>query len=163
MAYDASPSSTHNPATGGTPTAAWGDIINGNFEAIGAAWTSYTPTWSGTIGNGTVTGAYLKIGRTVHYRISVTWGSTTSHAAATQTFTLPAAAHAFYVGNSAIGTGSAIDASTAIYTCTVLHTDSSSIVYMARDSNSTAVSNSAPFAFATGDATVLVGTYEAAA
>jgi hypothetical protein len=83
MAYDASPSSTHNPSTGGTPTAAWGDIINGNFEALGGAWTSYTPTWTAAsvnpaIGNGTLTGAYLKIGKLYFFRIYCLAGGTTT-------------------------------------------------------------------------------------
>jgi hypothetical protein len=66
--------------------AAW--VLECNF----GAWDAYTPTFSGTTGNGTVTGAWTRLGRLVHYRASITWGSSTSHAAATQTLTLPVTA-----------------------------------------------------------------------
>ena len=56
------------------------------------AWVPFTPTWSGTLGNGVLACSYANIGRTVHARYSLTWGTTTSHAAAAQTFTLPVAA-----------------------------------------------------------------------
>ena len=94
MAYDASPSSTHNPATGGTPTAAWGDIINGNFETLGGAWTSFTPTWTGSgsnpaIGNGTISGAYIQIGKTLKFRVYILMGGTTTYGTGTWQITLP--------------------------------------------------------------------------
>ena len=43
---------------------------------------SYTPTWSGTLGNGTLTASYQIIGGWCRCVISLTWGSTTSHATA---------------------------------------------------------------------------------
>lgn len=61
--------------------------------ATGAgAWTSYTPTFSGTIGNGTLSGRYVRIGRTIHFEATVTWGSTTSHPASVQFMGLPVTA-----------------------------------------------------------------------
>lgn len=62
------------------------------------AWVAYTPTFSGTIGNGTLTGAWVRHGRLIHFRAGVTWGTTTSHAAATQTLTLPVTAQAAGAG-----------------------------------------------------------------
>lgn len=53
------------------------------------AWTSYTPTWTGTIGNGTITGRYIKIGRFFRAKVTITWGSTTSHGAGAQTVSPP--------------------------------------------------------------------------
>ena len=94
MAYDSAPSATHNPATGGTPTAAWGDILNANFAYLGQAWTSFTPTWTGSggnpaIGNGTLAGAYLQIGKTLHLRIWMKAGTTTTFGSGTWDFLLP--------------------------------------------------------------------------
>lgn len=94
MAYDADPSATHNPATGGTPTAAWGDILNANFAAIGGAWTAFTPTWTGAssnpaIGNGTLTGAYNQLGKLLFCRIRLVVGSTTTFGTGEWRFTLP--------------------------------------------------------------------------
>lgn len=50
---------------------------------------SYTPTWSGTLGNGTLTGSYQIIGDWCRCVISLTWGTTTTHGAAIQTFSIP--------------------------------------------------------------------------
>jgi hypothetical protein len=56
----------------------WGNFT-GELSALNGAWTSYTPTLTGiTIGNGTVTTLYRRIGKTVDYRGNITWGSTTS-------------------------------------------------------------------------------------
>lgn len=44
----------------------------------GGAWTSWSPTFTGfTIGNGTVTARYTLIGKTVHARFHILYGSTT--------------------------------------------------------------------------------------
>lgn len=52
--------------------------INSKYTTPGV-WTSYTPTWTGiTLGNGTSSGAYFKIGKTVVFRGKIVFGSTTS-------------------------------------------------------------------------------------
>ena len=48
--------------------------IRDQFTSMFDAWTPYTPVWSATstnptIGNGSITGRYLKVGRTVHVAI----------------------------------------------------------------------------------------------
>ena len=57
------------------------------------AWTSYTPTVGGTgwsLGNGSVTGKYVRIGNTVHFAVQMVWGTTTTGGSpASPTFTLP--------------------------------------------------------------------------
>lgn len=52
------------------------------------AWTSYTPTFNGTLGNGTVAGSYFKVGRSATVRVQFQMGSTTT-ISGTMTFTLP--------------------------------------------------------------------------
>ena len=43
------------------------------------AWSLYTPTWTNlTVGNGTVNAAYSQVGKTVHFRVGILWGTTTS-------------------------------------------------------------------------------------
>jgi len=45
----------------------------------GGTWTSWTPTWTNlTVGNGTVTARYLKVGGLVNFKIQLIFGSTTS-------------------------------------------------------------------------------------
>lgn len=159
----------HNPAAGSVAPASWGDAIRDNFEylrtAYESAWTAFTPTWSGTIGNGTIAAAYRQVGKTVEYRIKVTWGSTTTHAAATQTFSFPVARHAAYTTNHPVGTFVAHDLGVNVYGGTVCVT-SAGLMFCSRDGGSAAansiVTNTNPMAFGTGDELMLTGTYEAA-
>lgn len=52
-------------------------------------WTTWTPTWSlFTVGNGTTTARYQKIGKTVHYWLKFTFGSTSAMGNGTS-FSLP--------------------------------------------------------------------------
>jgi len=56
--------------------------LNGKISNPGA-WTSWTPVWSGTgasAGNATVAAAYSQVGKTIHFRISVTYASSSSTA-----------------------------------------------------------------------------------
>lgn len=50
---------------------------------VSGAWASYSPTWTAvttnpTLGNGTISAAYMQIGKTVHFRVKVTFGTTTT-------------------------------------------------------------------------------------
>lgn len=59
-----------------------------------AAWTTYTPTWTGAvtnpaIGNGTITGAYRINGKNLEFRINLTMGSTTTYGSGNWSFGLP--------------------------------------------------------------------------
>lgn len=53
-------------------------------SAVTPVWTAYnSPSLTNmTIGNGTIFGQYIQIGKTVHYRIRINWGSSTSVAGA---------------------------------------------------------------------------------
>ena len=116
-----------------------GDRLNGLVSApslhtvinpMRGAWITYTPTWSGTIGNGTLNGAWQRIGRTVNVRINITWGTTTTHPVASQQFSVPFAAHATLVAavaglQSPVGSANGTSAGagvgpTAFYAATML-------------------------------------------
>lgn len=76
------------------------------------SFTAYTPTWGATgtapaLGNGTITGRHLQIGKHVYVHIELTAGSTTTFGTGTWTFTLPFTASAFL----ATGTAAAFDTS----------------------------------------------------
>jgi len=44
-----------------------------------AGWTSYTPSWTNlTVGDGTSTGSYVRIGNTVFFKVRFVFGSTSS-------------------------------------------------------------------------------------
>lgn len=67
--------------------------IRDQFSSIFDAWTTYTPTWTAStnpaIGNGTITGRYLKVGRKCIAVIKVTMGSTTTYGSGGYSFGLP--------------------------------------------------------------------------
>jgi hypothetical protein len=70
-----------SPITAAAQNILVNDIIDHEtrIAAGEAAWTSFTPTWSGiTIGNGTNSAAYLKVGKHVAFRASFTLGSTSA-------------------------------------------------------------------------------------
>lgn len=68
--------------------------------STGLAWTggwiSYTPTWTAgttnpTLGNGTLTGGYRRIGDRIDFWISLTMGSTTTYGSGSYRFSIPVA------------------------------------------------------------------------
>lgn len=60
------------------------------MNSIGAAWETYTPTWTSiTLGNATQDFRYCRINKLVVVQGQLTFGSTTVMTAATPTFTFP--------------------------------------------------------------------------
>ena len=81
-----------------SPTAAFFNTeIRDQFNALLAAPTAYTPTWTAsttnpTIGNGTITGEWWTIGnKFLHVVITITLGSTTTVGSGNYSIGLPAA------------------------------------------------------------------------
>lgn len=86
------------------------DQLNSMFDT----WTAYTPAWTATanpsLGNGTLVGQYIKIGRTCTVTVFLTTGSTTTYGTGTYLFSLPFAAASSavsYLGAARLG-GTAI-------------------------------------------------------
>ena len=134
------------------------------------AWTAYTPTWtsdSGTpsIGNGSITGRYKQIGKTVFFNLKLTYGSTTTGGSGAWMFGLPVTAYnpnyqfpvsilndglAWY---GAIANGN-YKGSTSYFT--VIHqNDTATTVWGG-------VSSTAPFTFGASGTLTVSGSYEAA-
>ncbi|MER5892272.1 hypothetical protein [Streptomyces sp. NPDC001876] len=80
--------------------------IRDQFNSMFAAWTTYTPTWTGAttnpvLGNGVITGRYIKVGRTCTASIQLTTGSTTTYGSGAYSFGVPfiaASATVAYIG-----------------------------------------------------------------
>lgn len=131
-----------------------------------AAWTSYTPTWTGAttnpvLNNGTLAGSYLRFGKTVHYRIELTVGSTTAVGSGTWLFTLPVAPTA--PAEAVVGSGAAFDTSAAARTTLVArHSSTPGTISFVRGDTGAQVTNAAPYAWATGDRISVTGFYEVA-
>lgn len=87
-------------ASGETPTGSdFNTEIRDQFGSMFDAWTPYTPVWSGAttnpvIGNGTLVGRHMKIGRSCHLRIEMLAGSTTTYGSGGWSLSLPFAAAA---------------------------------------------------------------------
>lgn len=121
------------------------------------AWAPYTPTWTpGTLNNGTLTGAYMKIGRSVLYRIHLTWGSTTTAPAGAFIFTLPTSAT--NVGHA--GGARILDASPAAQYYRHVFVNSGNQIGLSAEGASTFVQATVPITFATGDQILINGSYE---
>lgn len=82
--------------------------IRDQFNSMFAAWSAYTPVWTANIdppaiGNGTLTGRYIKIGRRCDVAMKLTPGSTTTFGNGGFLFSLPfpaALAGVEYVGKA---------------------------------------------------------------
>ena len=134
------------------------DAVNG----LEAAWTSYTPTVSTwTLGNGTATGKYMQVGKTINFRINFTFGST-SVASGQVSFSLPVTSVAlFSTPGDPIGTATFRDASVPANDSGPLIL-SSTTQCQPRLASLAVTGVSTPWTWAAGDLISLSGTYEAA-
>ncbi|WP_183092899.1 hypothetical protein [Nocardioides stalactiti] len=155
MAYSTPPTFT----AGNTLTAAeLNAYLRDNFKALGDAWTSYTPTTTNiTLGNGTLSAAYVSVGKMTFFRIKFTLGSTSAITGA-PTFTLPATATATRTINAQL---LMYDTSANTFKGGWAFNNTTTTVVL-RDDASAVLSSTAPFTWATGDEIVITGTYEAA-
>ncbi len=158
-------------------TAKW-NLLGGNdahfysFLGDNLEWQSWTPSYLGlTIGNGIVTAAYTKVGRTIYGRLKLERGTTTSFTGGAL-FSVPEAMHSDYLAHvHHVGVAYIED-----YVVTghsgVVSTEASNPHYLyVRGGESTltafvqntSLSNSVPFAWAAGDYFDCHFVYESAA
>lgn len=139
--------------------------VRDNLKAVGDAWTAYTPTWSATvtpptIGNGTLTGHAMQAGKMVHYRIALTFGSTTTVGSGVYTFTAPVAAK--ITAHQPAGIAQAFDTSATAITMLFARFNNSATQIVCEQAVGTDVTDASPYAWAAGDTLIITGTYEAA-
>lgn len=132
-----------------------------------SAWTTYTPTWTASttnpvIGNGTLDGAYQKVGRMVSFRARLAVGSTTTNGTGTYFLTVPVATGA--ANPPQLMTALLYDASTANWYTWVayLPTNSSTLQFPTGDGTVAQFEAGTPVTLANGDLFIVSGTYEAA-
>lgn len=151
---------------GETVTAALMNVeIRNALAGIQAAWTSYTPTFttSGTapaLGNGTLTGAWTCSGKTAHFRLKFTAGSTTTYGSGNLRFGLPATSNGetvctAFLHDASAGNGYAADSVAHIAASTAF-----AGVYVGSIGSSNVVTGVFPVTFATGDRIWVSGTFE---
>jgi hypothetical protein len=129
------------------------------------AWKTYAPNLdnsSWTLGNGTFDARYIQIGKTVHFNVVFTTGSTTVEGANLRiSFPVPALA-----GSNLNSSVIFVDGSTRIIgLCTTNSSTSAALAVMRADvtyTQSAGLSATIPFTWAAGDEVQFSGTYEAA-
>lgn len=145
---------------------AWtADIAN----QIGAAWETYTPTWTSTgtppaLGNGTLDGYYWRINKTVGVQIRFIAGGTTTFGTGRYRWALPVTASSAKPAYQIVGIGRYRDASasvTAITAASFYDTDTAFISMMVAATNDFAEATN-PVTWANGDTIQLSFTYQAA-
>lgn len=154
-----------------TNISAGGVVPNNLVSGTGTswAWTAWTPTWTNlAVGNGTLTAAYTVIGKTVHVRLLLDIGTTTS-ITGTISLTLPITAASGYTSGegSLIGVAKFLDDGTASYSGYLQINSTTACAPVVVTTGSTyaglaGVSNTVPFGFATSDDISFTGTYQAA-
>lgn len=154
-----------------TPTFSDGAIVPKNLvtgTGTSWAWQSWTPTWSNlTIGNATQLAKYIQIGKTVFFRISITFGSTSSMGTSPE-FTLPVnLVSGFDSTNYMVGTATYIDPDTVTVNGTLIATSATNVrlrVYKADGTylNHANLTASVPHTWGNLDRIALQGHYEGA-
>jgi hypothetical protein len=127
------------------------------------AWTAYTPTLSGfTLGNGTVAGHYLQVGKLIEFGIALTFGTTSAAAAAAPTFTLPVTALAGW--NNATMQGRALFTIGSTWEGALFCANTTTVGCYLRGTLDVLAncSTTSPGTWTTGSTIQLGGTYEAA-
>lgn len=156
----------HGPIASNATSYATAADDQGDYVPMNA-WASWSPTWTNvTVGNGTLAAAYVRIGRTIHARLRLLFGSTTT-ISGSAIFTLPVTAASAYETNDIIGTAYLQDTGTVSLTG-VVHsgaTEASAFVTVLNTAGTYAVptglSGTVPFTWTTNDLFMVAVTYEA--
>lgn len=126
-------------------------------------WQTWTPSWTNlTVGSGTLSASYFKIGKIVFYQLSFTYGSGSS-VGSNPTFTLPSTASSDYMGGP-IGSSYFEDANGTDYVglAWIASTTTGSFRVSGAGgsySDPNPISATAPFTWASGDKIMTEGCY----
>lgn len=138
-----------------------------------AAWTPWVPTWGATsgtqptLGNGSIAGRYQKIGKTVHFVITLIMGSTSTYPTVQWYISLPFPAVVSVPALIPVFHGRIYDTSSGNAFLATAHAQSGTYMALETQSSVTPASGTDatrqgfPITWATGDAIYFSGTYEA--
>lgn len=166
MPYDADPAATHNPTLDTIVPVNWLDLLNANFAYLGQAWTTFSPTWTGAgsnpaIGNGTLTGAYLQVGKTLHVRYKMLAGTTTTFGTGQWSLTLPNSLTSIATHAQTMACH-ITDAGTARYVAAAIVAGGATTLQVEYSGASFAVGSTVPMTWATSDQLIITGCIEVA-
>ena len=161
------PTGPQGPSGSTGPTGALGTGPTGPAASDANAWTAYTPSWTtdGTqpvLNNGTLTGRYKQIGKTVFVNVKLIVGSTTNTGTGRWQFSLPVDA---YDANAAILPSVFLDDGIGWYQGTAYTTYAGSTSYIVPvwdkgPTGSAAIMYNVPFTWGTSDTLQFGGSYE---
>lgn len=155
-----------NAITDGTITPA--ELVSGTGSSW--AWQTWTPTFTNfTKGSAAIVAKYIQIGKTVIFKLDVTWAADTS-ASGTIVFSLPVTAASDEVpstGIGMIGVGNALDSGTNQFNLYVQMASTTTasmnaLVTSGGFASPSAVNATVPMTWTTNDRFNVKGTYEAA-
>ncbi len=131
-----------------------------------AEWGTWTPTLTGfTVGNGSQTARFRRVGPTIEFRYTLVAGNTSSFTG-TFSISLPVTPAGDYLTNQALnGSVGLYDNSAGGASRmggTVLYAGSGAVIAIADDINPATVTNTNPWPWATSDILSITATYEAA-
>lgn len=133
---------------------------------IQASWSTYTPTWGGTsdpaIGDGVLSGRYMRVGKTITANITIVMGSTTTYGSGTWTLSLPVASVFTTTTYVNLGSVSMRDTSASANSTGVAILANQTTAQMVVGSSNAFVSTTAPWTWANGDTLSVTLNYEAA-
>jgi hypothetical protein len=137
--------------------------ISDILTALTEPWEAYAPAWTGgspAIGNGTLQGFYIEIGKLTLFRINLIAGSTTTFGSTAWTLGLPVT-HNVATGQ-AVGKASLNDSSATGNRMGRLAWVNGATGIALGDESAGRVSNTVPFTWASGDQCTVSGFYEGA-
>lgn len=151
-------------AAGAGLPAAWTQQVGLSLTALESAWTSYTPTLAGfTLGNGTVAGRYIQVGKLVVFEATMTFGSSSAAATASPTLTLPVtASSAGNLPSSAPVAAKFYSGSSFYQAAVVITTTTAALSIIGASGLFTNCTTTTPFTWGTGASLFVGGVYEAA-
>lgn len=143
----------------------WIEIARSQTASATGSAQTYTPSWTASVsnpvlGNGTVTGKFVQIGKFVHYEIVYVFGSTTTFGSGTYKFSLPVAAASG--GDSAAGYAIMFDAGVEWRIGVAIIADANNVSVIEDHDTGSGITPTTPFTFASGQVVSISGDYIAA-
>jgi hypothetical protein len=141
-------------------------LITGSGTSLGA-WTAYTPTLGGTgwaIGNATLVAYYVQVGKIVHVRIRIIFGTTSTYGSVSPTLTLPVTgvSAGSNLGHWQADFTDASAGTTYVMAPVQLGTTTVAVDNISSVNVRSAFTSAAPVTVTTSDTLLLRGTYEIA-
>ena len=139
--------------------------IRDQFNSMFSAWTTYTPSWTAStnpsLGNGTINGRYMKIGRIVIAEVTLFPGSTTTYGSGSWAFSLPVTSAT--KSTTGLVMARMFDTSTSANYCGVgqIGSNDTAARFIAPSSGTNNVASTSPFTWASGDECRITMVYEA--